>query len=75
MYLVLLIMELVTMNFATAMSDANYSALACCNYDNSGGMTDPAIGNQSSGSCRVICHDVANTTKYDPFAMNTAVFR
>jgi hypothetical protein len=64
-----------TVNFTTAMPDVNYSSVACCNYDNAGGMTDPSIGNQSAGSCRVISHDIAGGTKYDAHAVNVAVFR
>jgi hypothetical protein len=63
-----------TFNFTNAFASANYSVVGCCNYDNAGGMTDTAIGNQSTGSCRVICHDIAGGTKYDPFSMSVAVF-
>ena len=62
-------------NFTTAMADANYSVTGSCNFSNGTGMTDFATGLVSSSACRVICHDIAGGTKYDPYAMNVAVFR
>ena len=62
-------------NFTTAMADANYSVTGSCCYDNGSGMTDFAAGTQGSTYCRVICHDIAGGTKYDPYAMNVAFFR
>jgi hypothetical protein len=62
-------------NFTTSMADANYSVAGSCNYNNGTGMTDFTNGLVSTSACRVICHDVANTTQYDPYAMNVAVFR
>jgi len=64
-----------TVNMTNAMPDVNYSSVACCNYDNAGGMTDASIGNQTAASCRVISHDIAGGTKYDLHAMNVSIFR
>lgn len=62
-------------NFTTAMADANYSVSGSCSYDNGTGMTDFSTGTQGSTYCRVISHDIAGGTKYDPYAMNVAIFR
>ena len=65
-----------TVNFITAMPDINYCVVGSCNFNNAAGMTDFATAIQSvTNATNVICHDVANTTKYDPYAMNVAVFR
>lgn len=62
-----------TANFTTAMPDVNYSAQVTCNYDNAGGMTDGAVGNQTTTTCRFICHDIAGGTKYNPYAIYLTV--
>ena len=62
-------------NFTTAMADANYSVTGSCNYNNGTGMTDFASGLINASYCRVICHDIAGGTKYDPYQMYVSVFR
>ena len=65
-----------TVNFIVAMSDINYCVVGSCNYNNAAGMTDFATAIQSvTNATNVICHDIAGGTKYDPYAMNVAVFR
>lgn len=63
-----------TANFTTALPNTNYAANVTCNYDNAGGMTDGAVGNQATSSCRIICHDIAGGTKYNPYAIYLSVF-
>ena len=62
-------------NFTTSMPDANYASNVTCNYDNAGGMTDGAVGNQIASSVRVLCHDIAGGTKYNPYSIYVTVFR
>jgi hypothetical protein len=64
-----------TVNFTTALVDANYAANVTCNFDDAGGMTDGAVGNAVAGSCRIICHDIAGGTKYNPYSIYLSVFR
>ena len=68
-----------TVNFTTAMPDANYSAVAQCN-DRSTQYGTPLVtklGTQSASSSIVFCEDPFTNVsiKYDPTIMNVAIFR
>ena len=65
-----------TVNFATALVDANYSAVGCA------GGPDPAYGDRqlstyptSASACRVISGVTASVTKYDAQQVHVAIFR
>jgi len=63
-----------TVNFTTAMANANYAANVTCNFDNSAGLTDGAVGTQAAASCKILCHDIAGGTLYNPYAIYLSVF-
>ena len=65
-----------TVNFTTAMPDADYSVMGAANYSNNGTDTvDFSVGSQAAGNARVGTHDVSSTTHYDCYAVNVAVIR
>jgi hypothetical protein len=65
-----------TVNFTTAMPDANYSVVGCANG------SDPAFGDRqlsttptSTSACRVISGQTATVNKYDAAQVHVAIFR
>lgn len=64
-----------TVNFTTAMSDANYSPLASPNWDNGSLNMTTTWRDVGTSSCRVRTAYGINNTLYDALGVYVAVFR
>jgi len=64
-----------TVNFTTAMVDANYSAI-CSSNDNPGvSKPAPALATLLAASLRFSVGNTSNSTTFDPTLLNVAIFR
>ncbi len=64
-----------TVNFATAMSDANYSVTGANNWDNGSVNLVFSITNVATSNYRIRTPYGINNTFYDPVGVFSAVFR
>ena len=64
-----------TVNFTTAMSDANYASNVSLNWDNGSRNLNATFENTVASSCRFACSYGINSDLYDPVGVFVTVFR